>query len=126
MEKIKPELTIVCEKYTEQAANFLSGSLATEYVIKEDAFKDEDDLIVYSLFFKLGNWCGIQVDKEKTIKTLPRMAKIYYYGMKYWGDFLIYPFVRHRSSREWMENMIYIVAVKYFLKEENIKLILPD
>lgn len=31
MEKIKPDFTIVYEKYTEEAANFLSGSLANKY-----------------------------------------------------------------------------------------------
>ena len=162
MEKIKPELTIVYEKYTERAANFISGSLANKYTclvqkdtvfegkkyeysnnnrilfLSEDLIRnylhggkateyviDEDGFIVYSLFYKLGNWCGIQVDKEKTIKTLTINGKIYYYGMKYYGDFLIYPFVRHRASKE-MENSFYLEAVRYFLKEENIKLILPD
>lgn len=31
MEPIKPDLTIVYEKYTEEAANFFSGSLANKY-----------------------------------------------------------------------------------------------
>lgn len=164
MEPIRPDLTIVYEKYTEEAANFISGSLASKYtcVVQKDTvfeskkyeytnnnrilflsedlirnylrgsklteyvIKDDDDLIVYSLFYTLGNWCGIQVDKEKTIKTLPKRDRFYYYAWKYYGDFFIYPFIRKRASKEGMENWIYIVALKYFLKDENIKLIFPD
>ncbi len=173
MEKVKPDLVIVYDKYTERAANGVSGKLAgnyicnvqkltvfeskkneytnnnrilflterslmwpylcmgkmTKYVIDADYI--DGDLIeggkykVFAYLHSLGNWRGIEVDIEKTINALPKKEIRAYKSFKYFHDYLLYPFSRRRVSMDF-EGFFYESAVEFFLKKENIKLIIPD
>lgn len=174
MEKIKPDLVIVYDKYTESAANGLSGKLAgtyvcnvqkatvfeskkneytnnnrilflterflisqylsmgekSEYVIDADYI--DGDLIeggkykVYAYLYSLGNWRGVEVDIEKTINALPKKEIRWYNFYKYFVDYLLYPYIRGRRASKEFEGFFYESAMNFFLKDENIKLIIPD
>lgn len=166
METVRPDLVIVYDKYTESAANGLSGKLAgtytcnvqetsvfkssknkysnnnnvlflteskelistylsmgerTEYVIEE-----EKKAKVYAYLYSLGKWRGIWVDMENSIKALTKYEKLFYYLFHYYGDFFSYPFNRRRLSKELVVSAFYETAVRFFLKEENIRMIIPD
>ena len=164
MEKIKPDITIVYEKYTEKAANLLSGGLANKYtclVQKDTVFeakKNEytnnnrilflseilidqylsvsnvSDYVIDSCFekskiyfrlYSLGNWRGIWIDIEKTVKSEPRDLRIGWYYLRYFGDYLCYPLFWRKWSKD-IEKLYYVTIVEFFLKEENIKLIISD
>jgi hypothetical protein len=169
MEPIKPDFTIVYEKYTEEAATFLSGSLANKYtckVLKDTVFESnkniytnnnrilflsevligtylgmgekteyaidanwgDDKIVVYTTLSSLGNWRSLWVDIDKTLNTLPKDAVSSYKQFVYGGDFLLYPLLRKQGkpSKITFDRYFYNCAVGFFLKDENIKLIIPD
>lgn len=99
--------------------DYLSMGEKTEYVIEDEG------IVSYTFLYSLGNWRGIWVDKEKSIKALPKNDKIYYYFTKFYTDIAGYPFVRRRLSKD-IESLFYKIAADFFFKNENIKLIIPD
>jgi hypothetical protein len=169
VEPIRPDITIVYEKYTEEAANFISGSLANKYtchVLKDtafegkkntlsnnnrilflsedligtylgmgektefaiDAYYGDQKIVVYATLSSLGNWRSIWVNLEKTLNTLPKDAISFYKQLSYGGDILLYPLLRKKGkASKWkFDSGFYKCAVEFFLKEENIKLIISD
>lgn len=80
---------------------------------------------VFTYLYSLGNWRGIWVNIEKSFKTGP---KSYYWHGKFVQsiDFLFSPFLGGRRFKMVIDNNFYKEAAKYFLKEENIKLLIPD
>lgn len=171
MEPIRPDLTIVYEKYTEEAANFISGSLANKYtcnVLKDTVFEGKKNtysnnnrilflskdlagtylsmgvhteyaidagfrdqkIVVYATLSSLGNWRSILINIDKTLSTFPKDDVSFYKQLKYGGDILLYAFPIFRkegkASKLVYDRVFYNVAVKFFLKDEKIKLIIPD
>lgn len=168
MEKVKPDLVIVYDKYTESIANGISGRLAgnytcnvqsdkvfeskkfeysnnnkilflskdliwqylsmgeiTEYAIDANFVGGPEKCTVYASLYSLGNWRGIKVNLERTINALPKKEIRAYNYYKYFADFIISPFGKCRVSKLF-EGSFYESAVEYFLKKENLKLIIPE
>ncbi len=109
-------------------SQYLSMGEVTNYAIDGNYLELEDiKNKVYTCLYSLGKWRGIKVDVEKTIKALPKIEIRAYYQLKYFGDFLLFPFsYRKNSMSKRIENSFYERTVGFFLKNENIKLIIPD
>ncbi len=100
---------------------YLGMGKSTEYVIKVD-----DDFYVYANVISLGNWRGIVVNIDKTVKSLPKRDAFNYYMCKYFVDFAGYIFTLNRPSKVLFEATFYDCTIEFFLKKENRKLIIPE
>jgi len=104
-------------------------SVVSDYVIDID-WGDTDwgkrEFKIYFYLYSLGNWRGIWVDIEKTAKSQPRKFRNTWYVFRYFGDYYCYPLLGRKMSKDLFDSMCYEEVVKFFLKKENIKLIVSD
>lgn len=76
---------------------------------------------VYAYLYSSGNWRGVWVDVEKTIYTASKEDRLLIFAWKC-SRFMpssLESFINFKTS-------FYTTAIQFFLKEENLKLILPD
>lgn len=108
---------------------FLSSDLMSQYMSmgKETNYTiDNGYFNVYASVISLGNWRGIYVDIDKTVKSLSKRDAFWYYSCKYYLDFVACLFIFKRASKVIYEDLFYQDAVEFFLKKENRKLIIPE
>lgn len=111
---------------------YLSMGDHTEYAI--DGYWGENKIVVYATLSSLGNWRSIWINIDKTINTLPKDEVSFYKQLIYGGDILLRynPFYYNtfrklgKPSKHRFDRVFYNYTVEFFLKEENIKLIIPD
>lgn len=107
---------------------YMSMSHESDYVIDidwGDTGWGKRKFKIYFYLYSLGNWRGIWVDIEKSAKSQPRKYRNAWYLFRYFGDYYAYPIVWNKISK-WFDSNCYEEVIKFFLKEENIKLILSD
>lgn len=105
---------------------YLSMSKVTHFAIEADYFGGPEKYKIYAKLYSLGNWRGIKVDIERTINALPKIERRGY-KIDRCCEFVFFPimFTKFRPSKL-IEDLTYESAVEFFLKEENLKLIISD
>jgi hypothetical protein len=155
MEKIKPDLVIVYDKYTEKMANGISGKLAGTYtclVQSDKVFESNknsytnNNRILFLAEDLIQQYLGMGVVTEYAIEKWWEKEKYTVYSCLYslgnWrgiliyeksrsildviGDTVAYPFIGKRVCKVDIMRFYSENVVEFFCKNENIKLIIPD
>ena len=113
---------------------FLSEDLICQYLglgeVAECAIEKEwyeGKCTIYVELYSLGNWRGILINGGKTAKTQTKFDMAYRYLQTCFTDFVAYPLMGFKKCSK-MEDLYFYsgAVVDFFLKDENLKLIIPE
>ena len=109
----------------EMINRYLSMGEVAEYAIEKEWYQGK--CTIYVELYSLGNWRGILINGEKTVKTQTKFDIAFRYLQTRFSDYVGYLIHGFKKVSKIEDLYFYSGAVvDFFLKKENIKLIIPE